>query len=48
MPLFPGPQWGEFNTQRFEGFPSEENPYALLSTYSTERLILMNTVTGKE
>jgi peptide/nickel transport system substrate-binding protein len=46
IPLFPGPQWGEYNTQRFEGFPNEENPYALLSTYSGERLLVMTTVTA--
>lgn len=45
IPLFPGPQWGEFNTMRFEGFPSEENPYCLLSTYAAERGILLTTVT---
>ena len=45
VPLFPGPQWGEYNTMRFEGFPNEENPYSLLSTYSAERLILMTTIT---
>jgi peptide/nickel transport system substrate-binding protein len=47
IPLFPGPQWGEFNTTRFEGFPSEENPYALLSTYSNERGLVMTTVKPK-
>jgi len=45
IPLFPGPQWGEFNTTRFTGFPSEENPYALLSTYAyPERLLVMTTI----
>lgn len=47
VPLFPGPQWGEFNTQRFEGFPSEENPYALLSTYANERGLVLITITPK-
>jgi len=45
VPLFPGPQWGQFNDSRFEGFPSEENPYALLSTWEEERAIVMATVT---
>ncbi len=45
IPLFPGPQWGEFNSSRFEGFPSEEDPYAILSTYAGERGIVMTTVT---
>jgi peptide/nickel transport system substrate-binding protein len=47
VPLFPGPQWGEYNTMRFEGFPNEENPYALLSTYSDEALLVFTTVTAK-
>jgi peptide/nickel transport system substrate-binding protein len=48
VPLFPGPQWGEFNTSRFTGFPSEEDPYAILSTYATERGIVLTTVTPVE
>lgn len=28
IPLFPGPVWAEFNTTRFTGFPTPENPYA--------------------
>jgi peptide/nickel transport system substrate-binding protein len=28
IPLYPNPSWAEYNTSRFEGFPSEENPYA--------------------
>jgi peptide/nickel transport system substrate-binding protein len=42
VPLFPGPQWGEFNDSRFTGFPSEEDPYAVLSTWEEERVIVMN------
>jgi len=45
VPLFPGPQWGEYNTTRFENFPNEENPYCLLSTYAAERSIVLTTVT---
>ena len=30
VPLFPGPQWGEYVTLRFENFPNEENPYSIL------------------
>jgi peptide/nickel transport system substrate-binding protein len=42
IPLFPGPQWGEYNTTRFTGFPSEEDPYAVLSTYQhPDRLLVM-------
>jgi peptide/nickel transport system substrate-binding protein len=28
IPLYPNPSWAEYNTSRFRGFPSEENPYA--------------------
>ena len=28
IPLYPNPSWAEFNTSRFEGFPTPENPYA--------------------
>jgi peptide/nickel transport system substrate-binding protein len=28
IPLYPNPSWAEYNTSRFVGFPSEENPYA--------------------
>jgi peptide/nickel transport system substrate-binding protein len=45
VPIFPGPQWGEFNSSRFTGFPSEEDPYALLSTWEEERgIVLTNLV----
>ncbi len=45
IPIFPGPDWGEFNTMRFIDFPSEENPYALLAGYENpERLIQLTTI----
>lgn len=28
IPLYPNPSWAEYNTRRFRGFPSRENPYA--------------------
>lgn len=28
IPLYPNPSWAEYNTRRFTGFPSAENPYA--------------------
>lgn len=43
-PMFAGPSWGTCNTSRFEGFPSEENPYAILQPGSTEALIVMTTI----
>lgn len=27
IPLYPNPSWAEYNTSRFEGFPSPDNPY---------------------
>ncbi|HEV2528549.1 MAG TPA: ABC transporter substrate-binding protein [Thermomicrobiales bacterium] len=47
-PLFPGPQWYEYNATRFEGWPTEENPYAVPSTYSPERLVVMTTIAARE
>jgi peptide/nickel transport system substrate-binding protein len=31
IPLFPSPAWGEYRTERFEGFPDADHPYARLS-----------------
>ena len=28
IPLYPNPSWAEYNTSRFEGFPSPDDPYA--------------------
>jgi peptide/nickel transport system substrate-binding protein len=28
LPLFPGPDWYEYTTTRFTGFPTKDNPYA--------------------
>lgn len=47
IPLFPGPQWGEFSTARFDGFPNEENPYAILSPYAGERGLVLTALTTK-
>lgn len=45
IPLYPGPQWGEFDTKRFTGFPNADNPYALLSTYAyPDRLLVFTTL----
>jgi peptide/nickel transport system substrate-binding protein len=45
IPLFPGPQWGQYNSTRFTDFPNGDNPYSILSTYAyTERLIVMTTI----
>lgn len=51
LPLFPGPDWFEYSTARFSGFPSAENPYAPgvpwpNGPYNTA-LIVLTTVTPK-
>jgi peptide/nickel transport system substrate-binding protein len=28
IPLYPNPSWAEYNTRRFDGFPSRDDPYA--------------------
>lgn len=43
-PLFPGPQWGEYNSTRFTGFPDADNPYCVLSTWSPEAAIVLRTI----
>lgn len=44
VPLFPGPRWGAFNTTRFTGFPTEDNPYATLSTRSATTVLVLTTL----
>ncbi len=41
IPIFPGPSWGEYNTKRIEGFPTKENPYALLAPYKAPGQLLV-------
>jgi peptide/nickel transport system substrate-binding protein len=33
IPLFPGPECGEYNDRHFTGFPDEKNPYGPLASY---------------
>ncbi|HEY0604730.1 MAG TPA: ABC transporter substrate-binding protein [Herpetosiphonaceae bacterium] len=50
IPLFPGPSWYEYNTTRFEGFPTKDDPYAVGSFFNQgtpEQLIVMTTVKPK-
>jgi peptide/nickel transport system substrate-binding protein len=37
IPLYPNPSWAEFNTSRFVGFPSADNPYADASPNKFDR-----------
>jgi peptide/nickel transport system substrate-binding protein len=45
VPLFPGPEWGEYNSTRFIDFPDEDNAYGVLPTWENpERLRVMTTI----
>ena len=51
LPLFPGPDWYEYSTAHFAGFPSADNPYAPgvpygYAPYNTT-LIVLTTITPK-
>jgi peptide/nickel transport system substrate-binding protein len=51
LPLFPGPDWFEYSTARFTGFPGADNPYAPgvpwpNGPYNTA-LIVLTTLTPK-
>jgi peptide/nickel transport system substrate-binding protein len=47
VPLFVQPDWGEFNTTRFTGFPSASNPYATGQTRYPGAVIVLTTVKPK-
>ena len=47
IPLYPGPEYYEFNTKRFSGFPTATNPYAPGTPYSPTSLIVLTTLTPK-
>jgi peptide/nickel transport system substrate-binding protein len=45
IPLFPSPQWGEYNSRRFAGFPDQHNPYAQLSPWAApDRLLVLTSL----
>lgn len=47
IPLYPNPSWAEYNTGRFDGFPSEARPYADPSPNKFDRgecLIVLTTL----
>ncbi|HMB70820.1 MAG TPA: ABC transporter substrate-binding protein, partial [bacterium] len=51
IPLYPNPSWAEYNTTRFTGFPSAENPYADPSPNKFgrgETLLVLTTVEPRE
>jgi len=48
IPLYPNPSWAEFNTGRFEGFPTADHPYADPSPNKFDRgetLLVLTTLT---
>ena len=51
LPLFPGPDWYEFSTARFTGWPSADNNYAPGVPYAyapyNATLIVLTTITPK-
>jgi peptide/nickel transport system substrate-binding protein len=44
VPLFTQPDWGEFDTARFTGFPSPSDPYATGQTRYTGAVIVLTTI----
>ncbi|MGO4595163.1 ABC transporter substrate-binding protein [Leifsonia sp. 2TAF2] len=41
VPLFPGPDWGIYNSKNFTGWPSEKNPYATLSPGESSTVLVL-------
>lgn len=44
VPLFAGPEWGAYNTTRFTGWPTEENPYATLSVKAPTTVLVLTSL----
>lgn len=44
IPLFTSPEWGEYNTTRFTGFPTADNPYATLAGRAATAVIVYTTI----
>ena len=42
IPLFPGPVWGAYTDEHFTGWPSQDNPYASLSTRAATTVLVLN------
>jgi len=40
IPLFPGPAFGQYNSRRIEGFPTDEAPYVALAPYKIPGFLL--------
>lgn len=48
VPLFSGPEWGAYTTERFVGWPTEEDPYATLATRSSTTVLVLTKLTPAE
>jgi peptide/nickel transport system substrate-binding protein len=48
IPLFTQPDWGEFDTARFTGFPSASDPYATGQTRYPGAVIVLTTIRPKK
>ena len=44
IPLFPGPVWGAYTDEHFTGWPSQDNPYASLSTRAATTVLVLNSL----
>ncbi|MBO3662809.1 ABC transporter substrate-binding protein [Microbacterium stercoris] len=44
IPLFPGPEWGAYNSTTFVGWPSEDDPYATLSPAGSSTVLVLTTI----
>lgn len=47
IPLFTSPEWGEYNTTRFTGFPTADDPYATLAGRAATAVIVYTTIKPK-
>ncbi|GAB3603802.1 ABC transporter substrate-binding protein [Microbacterium aureliae] len=43
-PLFPGPEWGAASSERFTGWPSEDDPYATLSVRARTAVLILTSL----
>lgn len=44
IPLFPGPEWGAYNSTVFEGWPTEDDPYATLSPEASSTVLVLTNI----
>ncbi|WP_277212679.1 ABC transporter substrate-binding protein [Isoptericola croceus] len=44
VPLFPSPEWGAYTDARFTGWPTEDNPYATLSTRAPTAVLVLTSL----